>query len=147
MNEIVNARGQRSAASATERPTLKLQPRREMSRVEWQRQAAIKIRIEGRHYSNEILRPQKFMFEYLADEYIVPEDLARTAFLAGLDDRKRGVPCICHQCSFASGRIGGNEMRRQAYAAKRSAELAAQGLSEDEVRRRVAVEIDFGAAL
>lgn len=128
------------------RPILKLQ-RRDIDRTAWQRQAALAIRIDGRHFSDEGLQAHEMSFKDMADEYIVPEELARTAFLAGIEDRKLGLPCVCNACSFATRKLQDREGRRNEYSARRREELAAQGLSEDEVRRRVAVEIDFGAAL
>lgn len=70
----------------------------------------------------------------------------RAAESLGRQDRADGVRCMCSYCEGASHDIGGRERLRQHYAARRHAELTAQGLGLAERTRFIEEEINLGAA-
>lgn len=73
-------------------------------------------------------------------------DAVRAAELQGRQDRAAGVRCMCAYCEGNSNEIGGRERLRQHYAARRQAELTAQGMASAERTRVIDEEINRGAA-
>jgi len=75
------------------------------------------------------------------------EAQVRGAHAQGEADKAAGVKCMCKLCEIDRTRIVNHEQLRLAYASKRRQELAAAGVADVDINRRIEAEIASGAAL
>lgn len=107
-------------------------------------EALAQIRLDARHgvppMSLQELR------DYCRGGAVAPDEV-RAAEREGRELLASGRRCLCHLCEANAHAIGGKERLRQHYAARRHAQLQAQGVSSYEERRRtIEQEINAGAA-
>lgn len=106
-------------------------------------EALTRVRLDARHG----IPPMDFsdLREFSAANCVTP-DQVRAAEKEGRDLKASGARCLCSLCEANSNALGGRERLRQHYAARRHAELEAQGLDYPERVRRIEEEINEGAA-
>ena len=106
-------------------------------------EALIRVRLDARHGIPPM--DADYLRGFCVANCVTPEQV-RTAEQEGRDLRASGVRCLCSYCEAKSDELGGRERLRQHYAARRHAELEAQGTAYPERVRLIEEEINAGAA-
>lgn len=111
--------------------------------MSWTDDALWQIRLNARHGTRPLTR--ELIAMYLEDG--LTEAQVRGAHAQGEADKAAGVKCLCRLCEIDRTRIVSHEKLRQAYEAKRRQDLAAAGVADKDISRRIDDEIRAGAAL
>ena len=107
-------------------------------------EALTQVRLDARHGIPPM--DAGCLREYCAANGVTPVQV-REAEQQGRDLRASGARCMCPFCESNANNIGAKERLRQHYAARRDAQLRAQGVDNHEERSRmIEREIDAGAA-
>lgn len=106
-------------------------------------EALTSVRLDARHGIPPM--DADYLRGFCVANCVTPEQV-RTAEQEGQDLRASGARCLCSLCEANSNDLGGRERLRQHYAARRHAELEAQGKGYPERVRLIEEEINAGAA-
>lgn len=106
-------------------------------------EALTRVRLDARHGIPPM--DADYLRGFCVANCLTPEQV-RAAEREGRELLASGARCMCNFCEANSNALGGRERLRQHYAARRHADLEAQGKGYPERVRLIEQEINAGAA-